>query len=716
MKNKLLSLFIICLFTLIGNAQLSTGGGSTCNCETVLNPTFELTEFNADTCSATLVANPGDSPCLDNYYLIYNWHRSNGTTVVVANNPSVTLEDFGNLGEVKVEVVANISQSGYELCRVVSDSEDFSDVICNFNNDGEITFSKKAYKYDYINMVTTNIRLPGAMDDGNNDINGLIYNGKKFEWRVTIENTYTRPVEYFYIDTFPGSGECGFTIESITRTVNGNMPESIPVNILTEQNVPLPQGITTISYIVRAPNDGNCSDCTQNNNAFTMEASFVDADLTLQSDTPSGGSGTRKSCVIVGVGCPMGLKDGYCLNPENMEQGDVLDVSMIGHTAFFNVKKMEGDLLYDNTQFNMPSMELIPSIQNSGFEVEMSAPDANGLIHFVIENPLNPFATFNISATNSYKPMSILLEFSEDLLDCTAVEVINLQVSNTINTTNVFLDPGIYCVDYDGYTDGEYESAWITPPGNECASINEPLTLTAFGPFETENPDTIYQWTKNGSTDIIGVERELNVTTSGVYKVYITDSDGCAREADIYIDACPVTCSCGDLNPEITLTVEGCSVIPEVSVQNCENVNFIQFEWEFSNGNTFNGQNPPPQYNWPNGGNLTAKLRVKYAIDFQTCIELDVETGFIPCRGPIKRELSLYPNPAKNNVTIAIEGEEVAGGTIEIVNIYGAKVLEAKVSKKEVELNVSKLKTGIYFVRHIDENKNITVKRLSISQ
>ena len=718
MKNKLLSLFIICLFTLLGNAQLSTGGGSACNCETVLNPTFELTDFNADACTATLMANPGDSPCIDNYYLIYKWYRANGEETIVLNNPSVTFNDFGDLGEVKVLVEARISQSGYTICSKVSDSITYNDVTCSFNDDGDVTITKRAYRYD---GGITNVRL-GVDDADGNDVGGTVYKGQLFEWRVVIENTTTAASYTFgYNDIFPNVPGCAFTTEEVTMTQGGTITTITTMSDIITIN----PGTTTISYITRANNNAACANQTDNDgnclpytNKFGYDFFINPGKTSLNADVPTEGSGIVESSVCLRYGCPMGLADGFCLAAENMEAGDMLEVPMNGHVSFFGIRKMEGDIVYEFDRFNAPTIELIPSIANAGFTVSLGVPDSNGIRHFIIENTTNPFATFSISSSNAYKPLSIFLEFSQDLQECTTISVMDMKITTGANISDVFLDSGVFCVNYEDYNDQieDYESAWIaTPTGETCASTSEPLVLTALGPFETQNPNSEYRWTKNGDTTIIGEFQELNITSSGLYKVNITDQSGCDREADIFIDACPVTCSCGDLNPEITLTVEDCSVIPEVSVQNCENVNFIQFEWEFSNGNTFNGQNPPPQYNWPNGGNLTAKLRVKYAIGFQTCIELDAETAFIPCRGPIKRALSLYPNPAKSKVTVSIGGDTVTG-TIEIINIYGLKVLETKASKKETKLNISKLREGIYFVRHIDENKNTTVKRLSIGQ
>jgi len=71
----------------------------------------------------------------------------------------------------------------------------------------------------------------------------------------------------------------------------------------------------------------------------------------------------------------------------------------------------------------------------------------------------------------------------------------------------------------------------------------------------------------------------------------------------------------------------------------------------------------------------------------------------------------LYPNPAKNEITITIQGDDIQG-ELAIKDITGRlqifeelKVFPTLNSKK---LNISKLAPGIYFIHLTGNNKSLT--------
>ena len=87
----------------------------------------------------------------------------------------------------------------------------------------------------------------------------------------------------------------------------------------------------------------------------------------------------------------------------------------------------------------------------------------------------------------------------------------------------------------------------------------------------------------------------------------------------------------------------------------------------------------------------------------------------IYCLGPLAVEsldadnVSMYPNPANTELTISlntIQGTSIAT----IYNIMGEEVLVENLSSTTNELNISNLNSGVYFVKVMNNGKEITSK------
>jgi len=76
--------------------------------------------------------------------------------------------------------------------------------------------------------------------------------------------------------------------------------------------------------------------------------------------------------------------------------------------------------------------------------------------------------------------------------------------------------------------------------------------------------------------------------------------------------------------------------------------------------------------------------------------------------------LNMYPNPAKEFVTVSIPSTEIKIGSIEVVDIVGRSMMSEKVAAHTYQINTSSFNKGIYFVRITLENGNSGVKRLVI--
>jgi hypothetical protein len=68
----------------------------------------------------------------------------------------------------------------------------------------------------------------------------------------------------------------------------------------------------------------------------------------------------------------------------------------------------------------------------------------------------------------------------------------------------------------------------------------------------------------------------------------------------------------------------------------------------------------------------------------------------------------LYPNPTTNNITISTNSSETK--TIVIMNVAGQELYNLKQEGKEITVDVSNFRSGIYFVNVIEGNKNYRTK------
>jgi hypothetical protein len=73
--------------------------------------------------------------------------------------------------------------------------------------------------------------------------------------------------------------------------------------------------------------------------------------------------------------------------------------------------------------------------------------------------------------------------------------------------------------------------------------------------------------------------------------------------------------------------------------------------------------------------------------------------------------VSLYPNPTSNKATLSIKGLNEKAEVF-IYDIQGRELLRKEISagEKTIELNVKDFSKGVYNVRIINSNNNITKK------
>lgn len=75
-----------------------------------------------------------------------------------------------------------------------------------------------------------------------------------------------------------------------------------------------------------------------------------------------------------------------------------------------------------------------------------------------------------------------------------------------------------------------------------------------------------------------------------------------------------------------------------------------------------------------------------------------------------KDEITLYPNPAQNEVNVTF-GKETGVKTIAIYNLVGKQMVAYRTNGTSAKLDIDKIPSGIYFVRLMDNSGRVVATR-----
>jgi hypothetical protein len=101
----------------------------------------------------------------------------------------------------------------------------------------------------------------------------------------------------------------------------------------------------------------------------------------------------------------------------------------------------------------------------------------------------------------------------------------------------------------------------------------------------------------------------------------------------------------------------------------------------------FNGGGTPP----PNAGSILEYTYIG--------IILPVVEPNLLHPSPIARNISMYPNPAEESITVSVKGEGQKPYVVQLYTTAGLFIREIKTSKTEITLNLSGLQAGMYFIQ-----------------
>jgi uncharacterized protein (DUF2141 family) len=198
-----------------------------------------------------------------------------------------------------------------------------------------------------------------------------------------------------------------------------------------------------------------------------------------------------------------------------------------------------------------------------------------------------------------------------------------------------------------------------------------------------------YNWSNEANTEDI-----FNLK-AGSYSVVIQDANGCTDSENFTIT-----------QPASPLIVNG--VVTNVSSSAAKNgsVNI-----------TTTGGTPPYAFSWSNGNtveDITDLSPGTYTVtitDANACMTSGVFTVSFPLsiNGITNySDIKVYPNPAAGQVTIDAGNNMIK--QVELINMIGETVYKSNPDSNRLVIDISGLKSGIYFVRMYTGNKSATTR------
>lgn len=239
--------------------------------------------------------------------------------------------------------------------------------------------------------------------------------------------------------------------------------------------------------------------------------------------------------------------------------------------------------------------------------------------------------------------------------------------------------------------------------------LSEPICINDSAFFEVKvsgRPDFQFQWMKND----IPIEN----ATKSTYKI----SNASIEDSGNY--SCFIKNSVGEITSNsASLGVYELSSLFEVIDSTQHGFYFIKFtgnapssavyHWNFDGGDIISGSGQGPYHvAWKNSGQKNITLNVM----LNTCASETSKTSEILSTGTTSGNtmspiVSIYPNPVKSNLTLNFH-KSAGGKKVSIFDVYGHIIFEEQTNEISLNLNLSKLTSGVYYIRYQDDASFMT--------
>lgn len=221
------------------------------------------------------------------------------------------------------------------------------------------------------------------------------------------------------------------------------------------------------------------------------------------------------------------------------------------------------------------------------------------------------------------------------------------------------------------------------------------------------NPGAHYVWNTGDTTEVI------ETVDSGLYRVLITSEFGCTNTDSIRINWRPYA----DVNGFDFIP----SFYPELGTVSFAPIDPVAVEyylWDFGDGTQDTMITPVHTYS--NTGDFLVSLTVSNSCgDFTVSqmIHADLTTGIVTTAGEKEAGFVLFPNPARNIITIKARSANTFMTNFQIYDMLGRRVYvsysETGVAEKQISLDG--LASGLYSIKVKTKEGSIIVRKFELA-
>jgi hypothetical protein len=299
-----------------------------------------------------------------------------------------------------------------------------------------------------------------------------------------------------------------------------------------------------------------------------------------------------------------------------------------------------------------------------------------------------------------------------------------LAISMTVDTINNFLYVG---GGFKTTADGIPVKGTAVWDGERWDSVGTPITgaraMTMYKnqlyTGSTGFTDTIlarwdgkdWHWVKgpNSTINTLATYKDELYVGGSFTKIFDDDIHGIAR----YKDTTTIK-NCNYLQPRIFISYNDVADSSRVQFKN-NNKYASNWEWDFDDGNQAFVQNPEHKYTAIGTYNVTVSV-THDGCTASYSREVVVDKVLSTSQFEENRKLSIFPNPAKDEITIALNSKTLVNPKIEIYSLEGKKVYFDKLSNQneKITLSVKDFSKGIYLVKLFDNNQEISSEKIVV--
>ncbi|WP_430404820.1 T9SS type A sorting domain-containing protein [Fluviicola sp.] len=258
---------------------------------------------------------------------------------------------------------------------------------------------------------------------------------------------------------------------------------------------------------------------------------------------------------------------------------------------------------------------------------------------------------------------------------------------------------------------GTYD-VWISTNGStSCAKKVETIEIENLNPLvELGNDTTICEGESlildagNAGSSYVWSNSQVTTQThevmqAGHYVVNVINTDGCVGVGSINIDVmgAPTASSIFVVNnmPTYTFTI--------LNPQNAD-----EYSWDFGDGSTLSNAPGTVSHTYLTAGPRQVSVTLTNECGTETVVTTIVVTSTAGIEEQGIEGLSVFPNPASDNLTIVIPQSMDASATV--YSATGSLVTTIAKLDAQTELSVQNWNPGVYFVRIQNDEKTSTIK------